>query len=398
MKPSTPRLSILRASASLLFVLTAILPKHSNAIELTYTYSGLSTLGGSVAWSSTINNAGSIVGSSYRTADRPFHAVRWSGGPPTDLGTLGGSYSSAYSINDSNQVVGSSYTTGDTSNHATLWNGTSKTDLGGIGTPAFGSVAYSVNNAGQIVGVSSFSELGTVYSHATLWQAGTVIDLDTLGGPNSTATAINANGTIVGSASLVLNTAVHATKWVNASPQDLGTLGGRDSLARGLNDAGQVVGQSDAVGGGFRAVLWSGNSLIDLGTLGGTSSTAADINNLGWIVGASNLAGNAASHATLWRGTVAIDMNQLVDSSVGQAGWVMVDAFSINDSGSITGTAVNSLTGIQQAYILTVSSIPEPPIYALIFGGLALVLWLGKRSTYPRGPRLEMPAKFSFQA
>ena len=380
MNPITRSFHPWRTCATALTVLVALVQWPSDAYGLTYNYVGLSTLGGNVAWSSAINDSGSVVGSSFRTADRPFHAVRWNSGPPVDLGTLGGSYSSAYSINGSGQIVGSSYTAGDASNHATLWNGISKIDLGGIGGYAFGNVAYSINNAGQVVGMSNFTEFGKLYSHATKWESGVAMDLDTLGGTNSKAVAINSSSMIVGSAHLVHDSATHATRWLNGAPYDLGTLGGRDSVALGLNDIGQIVGNSDTGSGGFRAVLWSGNSIVDLGTLGGTNSTAEDINNFGWIVGASNLIGNTASHATIWQGTVAKDLNMLLDISVAQAGWVLVDAFSINDSGSITGTAVNSLTGLQQAYVLTVSSIPEPTVFALMFVGLALIVTRRKLS------------------
>ena len=57
------------------------------------------------------------------------------------------------------------------------------------------SVAYAINNRGQIVGFS-FTNNGE--GHAVLWDDGTVMDLGTLGGRSSTALAINDRGDIAG--------------------------------------------------------------------------------------------------------------------------------------------------------------------------------------------------------
>jgi probable HAF family extracellular repeat protein len=51
----------------------------------------------------------------------------------------------------------------------------------------------------------------------------------------------------------------------------------------------------------LRAFLWTEDSgMADLGTLGGTNSSAVAINAHGQVVGSSNVAGDVASHATLW--------------------------------------------------------------------------------------------------
>ena len=60
------------------------------------------------------------------------------------------------------------------------------TDLGTLGGSV--SVAYGINNGGQIVGES---KIASGAFHAVLWENGTMTDLGTLGGPNSVAFGIN---------------------------------------------------------------------------------------------------------------------------------------------------------------------------------------------------------------
>ena len=98
--------------------------------------------------------------------------------------------------------------------------------------------------------------------------------------------------------------------------------------------------------------MWSGGTRVDLGTLGGSLSIANDINNAGQIVGTSLLAGDRISHAVIWRGTVATDLNTVLDAPTRDAGWYLSSAVAINAHGWITGTAFNALTNEQRGYLL----------------------------------------------
>jgi len=174
----------------------------------------------------------------------------------TDLGNLGGD-SVAYAINNEGQVVGYSYTAAFQP-HAFLWQNGTMTDLGTLvgGTQ---SVADDINNEGQVVG---YSETAAGEQHAFLWQNGSMTDLGTLGGSSSSARGINDQGQVVGVSSTATNG--HAFLWQNGSMTDLGTLGedGNQAYyysgAHGINDQGQVVGESGhATLGGYQAVLWT---------------------------------------------------------------------------------------------------------------------------------------------
>jgi probable HAF family extracellular repeat protein len=83
----------------------------------------------------------------------------------TDLGTLPGGYESiAYGINNRGQVVGYS-TTASGEYHAFLWEDGEMTDLGTLGGAY--SVAYGINSRGQVVG---YSASASGENHAVLWS------------------------------------------------------------------------------------------------------------------------------------------------------------------------------------------------------------------------------------
>src|SRR2546428_10824145 len=69
------------------------------------------------------------------------------------------------------------------------------TDLGTLGGTA--SIAFGVNNVGQVVGDSNTTTSG-IRPHAFLWQNGAMTDLGTLGGTFSTASGISNFGQGVG--------------------------------------------------------------------------------------------------------------------------------------------------------------------------------------------------------
>jgi len=258
-----------------------------------------------------------------------------------NLGTMGGNQGVAYSINDAGLIVGWAQN-GQGLWRATLFDRTgagNNRDLGTLGGDQ--SWAWSINDAGQIVGEAENSD---GWEQAALFDstgAGNNIDLGTLGVYQSGAFCINDVSQIVGWAQNGQSDwrATLCDETGAGNNLDLGTLAGDESSAWFVNDAGQVVGRAEYGEGTYRATLFdptgAGNNL-DLGTLGGDDSWAWSINDAGQIVGeAQNSQGDW--HAALFDATGA--GNNL---DLGTLGGDNSRAHAINDAGLIVGKAQNS--------------------------------------------------------
>jgi probable HAF family extracellular repeat protein len=86
-----------------------------------------------------------------------------------------------------------------------------------------------------------------------------MVDLGTLGGGYSSAVAVNEAGQVVGMSSEAGDATDHAFSWTRSGGMlDLGTLpGGVYSTAAAVNQRGDVAGSSSTGGGELHAVLWT---------------------------------------------------------------------------------------------------------------------------------------------
>jgi probable HAF family extracellular repeat protein len=254
----------------------------------------------------------------------------------TKFPTLGGTATRAFSINDAGQVVGGSFLLSDGNTHAFLW--TSSAGIEDLGTLGGGmSVAYGINQNGEVVGQAD----NTFNSYAFSWtQSGGMQDLGALGSYSS-AYAANSSGQVVGASPVGAADYVHAFLWTEAAGmQDLGTLqpDSLGSLASSINDNGQVVGSSYTTGTTIHAFLWTqSGGMQDLGTLG-QNSFASGINNSGQVVGFSDTSDGFA-HAFLW--TQATGMRDLGVLP----GFANSSAGGINTTGQVVGSSWSGAQG-----------------------------------------------------
>jgi probable HAF family extracellular repeat protein len=152
--------------------------------------------GDASSWASGINDREQVIGLSGEcvspnfnaTGVVPHHAVIWEQGIATDLGSLGGTLLTfPWAINSKGQVVGVSYLPCDTILHAFLWQKGVMSDLGALPGDTFGSIAFGLNDRGQVVGGSCGPDVTLEFGcRAFLWQDGVMTDLNSLVRPGST--------------------------------------------------------------------------------------------------------------------------------------------------------------------------------------------------------------------
>lgn len=246
------------------------------------------------------------------------------------LGTLGGTSSVAYGINDVGQIVGYSHLSGYSYIRAFLYEDGVMSNLGLFG--GYSSTAYDINNAGQIVGES---DINSSYSHAFLYQNGVMTDLGTFGGNSSVARMINESGQIVGQAYIPASPPYgergYGFLYENGIMNNLTPL--RD--AYGLNNNGEVVGYSYHPG--TEATYHCGDidnedPIIYLGAVDGDWSWAWDINDQGQVVGQSETSITGEYHAFLYKNGVMYDLGTVPNGTSSYAK-------AINNSGLIVGDA-----------------------------------------------------------
>jgi len=259
----------------------------------------------------------------------------WKDGRRTALPALrGGSNADTQWINGNGSIVGFSENgqidplTGLKEIHAALWDPDRRIhDLGTLG--GNGSVAWTINDAGQIAG-DSLNDIpddlnasgaiglpGTTQTHSFLWQNGVMHDLGTLGGTESGTYAINERGQVVGLSTINSNPnpgtdlpTIDPFFWDGHKMIDIGSLGGTYGVAFAVNNRGQVTGISHVSDESQHAFFWPGRNgkIVDLGTLGGTRSEAKAINDRGYVTGSARLPGNAEFHAVLWGNGGILDL------------------------------------------------------------------------------------------
>lgn len=176
-------------------------------------------------------------------------------------------------------------------------------------------------------------------TRAVKWENGQCVDLGTLGGPGAFASAINKNGTIVGSSRESSSNSNMVAFIVKDGKMTALPKSGTRSYAYGINDNDDVVGQAV---NGWTAVKWVKDKLV---VLFNGQSQAFDINNSGYAVGSAGNPGFAFVHD----GNTAHNLNEITE---GLNGISLNVARSINNQGCITAYGFDN-KGDMKGFILT---------------------------------------------
>jgi probable HAF family extracellular repeat protein len=311
--------------------------------------------GGTYTSGAALNNAGQVVGQADDGTPDPYegtptsgpYAVVWNQGVPSNI--AGSAVFSAYAsgINNSGFAVGTWYQTG-----AFVWsagmayfNGNSH--VGGIG----------INDSGRIIGYSFCGPV--VWASLTDFENGAGGCLPLLSGDfdgGATATSLNNSGQVVGVSYSESSNATRATRWSNGGVADLGTLGGASSYASAVNDRGWIVGWA-AFGNNLQhAALWEPTTrAYDLGTLGGKNSNASGINLEGDIAGAAQNTWGTW-HAVLWthKHFTIIDLNTEISPALAKT-ITLTDAAATNDVCQVLVNGYDNVSGLSRAYVLSLT-------------------------------------------
>lgn len=335
--------------------------------EIRYAVTDLGTLGGSISNACFVNDMGQIVGYAGNAYDisRATLFDPSGNGINIDLGPSSPNNGSSFamSINNTGQIVGSSYYSSYP--HPTVFDPTgngNNVDLGGM-YPGGVGVANAVNNNGQVVGYYERQHRKAILYSAV--ENGSYITMSQM---VSVAYSINDAGQVVGTDD------GKATLFDTSGSGNNVYLCDAGSEARSINSKGQIVGRAFcwSEGGPHAAVFDSsgrGNN-IDLGF-----GEAFFVNDYGQAVGYS-IPTSSEHNATLFDLTGNgnhLNLNTVIDP---QAGWHLEYANCINNNGWIVGQGFDH--GQLHAFLLT--PVPEPATLSLFAFG-AVVLWRRRQSS-----------------
>jgi probable HAF family extracellular repeat protein len=296
-----------------------------------------------------LNNWGQVAGgrNSYPSLNMAFVWDRVRG--MRDLGVLPGyARSSAESINDAGQIVGMSTDAANETSAPFIWDGRNGMRRLDVQTGVRPSVT-AINRLGQIAGYA-FDSAGAPYSFRRN-RNGSIIEIGSFNSTGETysyALALNDFGTVVGISSHAERLTL-AFIWTAAEGlQSLNEPAPLSAFPRAINNRREVVGGTE--GARNRAFLWTpAAGYEDLGTFAnGDDSLAADaydINEWSTVVGVSQNA-ERTSHAFIWRRRSGMqDLNEMIDRTdelhgyldlrvarhINEWGWIAVQGYDVRE-------------------------------------------------------------------
>lgn len=334
----------------------------------------LNPLGGNHSIAYAINDEGVVAG----RADLENLQTRgfvWSNGASIDIGTLGGSQSRLYGVNNYSVAVGMDIGAvgSDFGKGAVKWASGALYDLDPATSDWQFFEAHDINDSGTVVGQAINGLAYPLNETQAVLQRGSAITLLTPSvGFNAAALAVNDHDVAVGW-SAAYGVGVVGSIWQNGKSTTLASLGFGATRAHDINNSGLIVGESLGARGFNTAVVWENGQIRQLQGLTNGDTLANALNEKGQIVG-SSYTQNDGGHAVLWENGEVIDLNLFLTAADLEAGWALVNAFDINESGWVVGEAYNRKTGLSSAFVMSsVSAVPEPSAALSLVAGLAMI-------------------------
>jgi hypothetical protein len=354
------------------------------------------SFGSQISSAGVLNDAGQVIGSSVRISDSDTYwgqsAWLFDGAATINVGLTSPEYtrsdgrkvSSANNLNGAGQVAGTSERYfGDQlfGQSAWLYDGATTIDIGLTGPEHtrddgyVNSVAFGLNEAGQVLGRSERFDSSNPGDTAWLYDGTTTIDVG-LTGPEHTGgsgikrsypLALNEAGQVIGYSDH-FNGGTYlgqsAFLYNGATTLDVGLVGPgyvyatedyQHSEVMALNEAGQVAGYSQRFSGenalGYSAFLYDGATTTNI-SLAGTEHTRDDgstdsqpvaINEAGQVSGvAKRYAGGSAElgqSVWLYDGGATVDVGLTGTEHTRGDAYKHSEAIALNDAGLVLGNS-----------------------------------------------------------
>jgi probable HAF family extracellular repeat protein len=320
-----------------------------------YVYDVGATSTGDV-WSFRLNQQGQMIWNGNG------HAYVFQNCQSRDLGHLGGGRAVASGINNNGVIVGRSQQAGGRWRAFRYVNGTMY-DLGGSTSPQVFEAATAVNFWGDVVGIESVQ--GTLSPTAVRYQGTGVSPMARIllhppegWSPVTDVVDLNDSRDVVGT--IVDGTVVRAFVSTNFGALWAPLIGVHGlefaTFPRAMNVYGHVAG---IAGNGFTRAFISRDPAApatDLGSFPEQLSFGLGINNYDWVVGWAEQTPGGGPRAFVHDTTRMIDLNTVLWNG---NGWLLREAFAINDAGQIVGQGLHN--GQTRAFFL--QPMARPPIF-----------------------------------